>query len=235
MIIFCFLTYNDIIPLKDWNLFFKNIPNDLYQVWIHPKSNVHKDLYEFPIHVVQNKVITIHKSHISIVKAILQLFKEAIEHKNEGKLIFCSQNCIPLYDFNFYHKFVNDLNKSVISSIDFNCKNRYIQLNNELKKYISYLGFVKQQPNMILVYDDVKLLVEKNLTMHFKDMICPDEHYFINVLLYIFKRNIIKSQTHFCNYDLHKTQALKFYNPGNELKNLIKKMGFLFMRKVYYT
>ena len=37
------------------------------------------------------------------------------------------------------------------------------------------------------------------------------------------------------NYDLHKTQALEFYNPGNELKNLIKNMGFLFMRKVYYT
>ena len=88
---------------------------------------------------------------------------------------------------------------------------------------------------MILTYNDVKLLVDNDLTLYFKNMTCPDEHYFINVLLYIFKINIIKSQTHFCNYDLHKTQALDFYNPNTELKNGIKKMGFLFMRKVYYT
>ena len=229
------MTYNDIIPLKDWNSFFKNINTDLYQVWIHPKSFIHKHLYEFPIHVVQNKVITINKSHISIVKAMLQLFKEAIEHKNECKIIFCSQNCIPLYDFNFYHKFVNDLDKSIVSFINYNCKDRYIQLNSELKKYISYAGFGKQQPNMILNYDDAKLLVKNDLTLYFKHMTCPDEHYFINVLLYIFKRNIIKSQTHFCNYDLHKTQALEFNNPSDELKKIIKNMGFLFMRKVYYT
>jgi hypothetical protein len=235
MIIFCFLTYNDIIPLKDWNSFFKHIPYDLYQVWIHPKFDVHQDLYEFPIHIVQNKIKTVNKSHISIVKAMLQLFKEAIEHKNEGKLIFCSQNCIPLYDFEFYINFLSNLDKSIVSFINYNCKNRYIQLNSELKKYISYAGFGKQQPNMILNYDDAKLLVEKDLTNYFKHMICADEHYFINVLLYIFKRNIIKSQTHFCNYDLHKTQALEFNNPSDELKNVIKNMGFLFMRKVYYT
>ena len=171
MIIFCFLTYNDIIPLKDWNYFFKNINTDLYEVWIHPKLTVNKNLYEFPIHIIQNKVKTINKSDISIVRASLQLFKEAIENKNNGNIIFCTQNCIPLYDFTFYDKFVNKLNKSVVSFIDSNCKNRYIQLNNQLKKYISYNEFVKQQPNMILIYDDAKLLIEKDLTVYFKDMI----------------------------------------------------------------
>ena len=238
MIIFCFLTYNDIIPIKDWNLFFNGIDPLTYQVWIHPKTSINKNLYEFPINVVKNKINTISKSDISIVKATLQLFKEALLNVNKDNkpiFIFCSQNCIPLYNFDFYDTFTKNINKSIISCINLNCKERYFQLNIRLKKFISYYQFVKQQPNMILIYDDVKLLVENDMTSYFKSMICADEHYFINILLYILKRNILKSQTHFCNYDLKKTQALEFYNPSNELKNSIKKNGFLFMRKVFYT
>jgi hypothetical protein len=63
-------------------------------------------------------------------------------------------------------------------------------------------------------------------------MICPDEHYFINILLYVLKKDIIKQQTHFCNYDLQKTQALEFKNIGYNFINNIRNMGFLFMRKV---
>jgi hypothetical protein len=241
MIIFCFLTYNDIKPIHDWNLFFDGVDQSNYQVWIHPKTSINKNLYKFPVNIVQNKVITINKSHISIVKATLQLFKESIlsinleDNKKKPVFIFCSQNCIPLNDFNFYNTFTSDLNKSIVSYIDLNCKERYFQMSNTLKRYISYNQFVKQQPNMILIYDDVKLLIDNDMTIHFKSMICGDEHYFINILLYILKRNIIKSQTHFCNYDLKKTQAIEFYNPSNNLKNSIKKMGFLFMRKVFYT
>ena len=85
---------------------------------------------------------------------------------------------------------------------------------------------------MILVKDDVYDLIKNDLTNHFRHMICPDEHYFINVLLFIFKKNIIKQQTHFCNYDISKTQALEFKNININLINNIKNMGFLFMRKV---
>ena len=85
---------------------------------------------------------------------------------------------------------------------------------------------------MILVKDDVYDLIKNDLTNHFSYMTCPDEHYFINVLLFILKKDIIKQQTHFCNYDLSRTQALEFKNININLINKIKDMGFLFMRKI---
>ena len=231
MIVFCFLTYNDIIPLNYWNNFFKNIDKSKYQVWIHPKNDVVKEKYDFEINIVQNKINTISKSHISIVEATLQLFKES--YSNNGDFyIFCSQNCIPLYNFEFFENFTKNLNKSIISCIHFNRKDRYNSLNHELKKIITYNQFVKQQPNMILTKKDVKLLIDNNFIYYFKNIQCPDEHYFINVFLFFLKINIIKSQSHFCNYDLNKTQALVF-NPTPKLINFIKDKGFLFMRKVY--
>jgi hypothetical protein len=39
-------------------------------------------------------------------------------------------------------------------------------------------------------------------------------------------------QTTFCNPDLNKTQALEFNNIDNIFLNKIRKLGFLFMRKV---
>lgn len=239
MIAFCFLTYNNIIPIKIWNNFFNNIDIHKYIVYIHPKNKINQNIYQFPINVIQNKVNTKSKSDISIVKATLQLLKEAYnnnieEEKNKeiSHYIFLTQNCAPLYNFNTLEKIIQCSNKSIISFIDNNLKDRYFSIDKTLHKYISYKQFVKQQPNMILVKDDVKDLINNDLTPYFKNMICPDEHYFINILLYVFKKNIIKQQTHFCNYDLQKTQALEFKNIGLDFINNIKNRGFLFIRKV---
>ena len=237
MIIFCFLTYNDIIPIKYWNIFFDNIDTSKYEVWIHPKYNADHSIYKFPINIVKNKINTIHKSDISIVKATLQMFKEAYDQTIDQRIngdvfIFCSQNCIPLYTFDFYEKFTNNLNKSIISFIDFNLKDRYNKIGDKIKEYITYQQFIKQQPNMILIRDDIKSLINNDLTVYFKDIQCPDEHYFINMLLYVLKKDVIKSQTHFCNFDSTKTQALTFTNITDDLIDNIKNKGYLFMRKV---
>ena len=92
--------------------------------------------------------------------------------------------------------------------------------------------FVKQQPNMILVKDDVELLLKYNFIEHFKNMQCPDEHYFINMILNIYKRDIIKKQIHFCNPDFQKTQSLEYNNIYLNFINKIRNYGFLFIRKV---
>lgn len=232
MIIFCFLTYNDIIPIKYWNDFFKNISTDKYQVWIHPKYFIDQNIYNFPVNIVKNKIKTDDKSGISIVRASIQLFKESIQNNYGKNIIFCSQNCIPLYDFNTYLNLLNKLDKSIISSKHFS-KNRYRHIHYDLKKYITEDNFVKQQPNMILIREDVELLIENDYTFYFENIQCPDEHYFINILQFVLKKEVIKSQTHFCNFDLNKTQALNFKNPGNNMVNYLKNKGFLFMRKVF--
>ncbi len=117
---------------------------------------------------------------------------------------------MPIYDFNTIYKTVILFDKSVIGKKDNNKKERYFQLNNYLKQYISYKQFTKQQPNMVLIKDDVRKIITNNFTNHFSNMICPDEHYFINILLYLLDSKIIFNQIVFCNYNLNATQGLDF-------------------------
>jgi hypothetical protein len=233
-ITFCFLTYDIIIRYDIWNKFFENIDNSKYIVFIHPKFIKDFSLYyTFPYNIVKNRVVTTGKDNITIVKATLQLLKESYYHKdNISHFIFLSQSCVPLYSFDKLYNVITNFKLSVISHIINNKKERYHQLSKLIKKYITYNEFIKQQPNMILIQNDVQLLINNDLTYNYNNMICPDEHYFINNLLYIFKRNILKQQTHFCNNKLDRTQALEFKNVNNTFIVKIRNYGFLFMRKL---
>lgn len=231
-IAFCFLTYDKIIRYDIWNTFFENIDTNKYIVMIHPKKNEKFNMYSFPHFIIKNKIITTSKDNINIVRATLQLLKETHEIGNISHYIFLSQSCIPLYSFDTLYNIIIRLNKSLISCIQYNRKERYLQLSNFMKNSFSFHSFIKQQPNMILINNDVKFLINYDYTNHFSKMTCPDEHYFVNILLHIFKKNIIKQQTHFCNYNLDHTQALEFYNIDQKFILSLRKLGFLFIRKV---
>jgi hypothetical protein len=239
-ICFCFLTYYGLERVDIWNNFFKDIDTNLYKVYIHPKyQNFSIDKYLFPINIVQNRVETNGKTNISIVNATIRLLENAYNDSNKNDnnqelthYIFLSQSCMPIYDFNTIYKTVILFNKSVIGKKDNNKKERYYQLNVNLKKYISYTQFTKQQPNMILIKDDVRKIITNNFTNYFSNMICPDEHYFINILLYLLDSKIIFNQIVFCNYNLNATQGLNFNYVDEKLIKGIRNMGFLFIRKV---
>ena len=231
---FCFLVYDSIIRYDIWNTFFKNIDEDKYTVFIHPKNISSKmERADFKYNIVKNRINTKSKDHISIVEATLILLEEASAYdENISHFIFLSQSCIPIYNFNILYDIITKFPYSVISYIDNNKKERYNQLSNTVKRYFDISKFIKQQPNMILTKEDVIILLNNNLTAHFNNMQCPDEHYFINVLLNIFKRHVIRKQINFCNNDMHKTQALEFNYVDTIFINNIRKHGFLFMRKV---
>lgn len=230
-IAFCFLTYNKIVRFDIWNEFFKNIDNNKYIVYIHPKNQYRIENYTFPYTIVKNRVYTTSKDNISIVKATLRLLREAYSPENTH-YIFLSQSCIPIYSFNFLYNFLSNIKNSIISCILKNKMERYNDISIYLKKYISYEHFFKQQPNMILIREDVELLLKNDYTDHFKNMQCPDEHYFINILLNLYNKKILKNQTHFCNYHLNRTQALEYKNIDEKFIKMIRNYGFLFMRKV---
>jgi hypothetical protein len=229
---FCFLTYNDIIRFDIWNNFFKDIIKEKYVVYIHPKENI-LNKYDFDFNIVKNRVKTISKYDIAIVHATIALLKDAFQDDLEiTHFIFLTQNCIPLYNFNQLWNILENCNKSLLSMIYGNKIERYDKIDNRIKKYISKSNFLKQQPNMILIRNDVEKLLKNDFTPYFKNIECPDEHYFINVLIWLLKSNITKWQTHFCNNDFSRTQALEFNIINKEFINRIKKHGFLFMRKV---
>jgi hypothetical protein len=240
-IAFCFLTYDSIIRYDIWNKFFHTIDQSKYVVYIHPKIIKNNEInnkssYTFPYTYVKNRIYTKAKYDISIVQATLRLLEECyLSDSNITHFIFLSQSCIPLYSFNKLYNVITLFPHSVISCIYRNKINRYNNLDYEIKKKLSILYFVKQQPNMILIREDVEDLIKYNYTPFFKNMECPDEHYFINILLYILKKKIIKKATHFCNHDLNKTQALEFKNVDHLFINKIRNLGFLFMRKLSYN
>jgi hypothetical protein len=232
-ICFCFLTYYGLERVDIWNNFFKDVDTNLYKVYIHPKyPNFLIDKYLFPINIVQNRVETTNKTNISIVNATIRLLENAYNDEELTHYIFLSQSCMPIYDFNTIFKTVILFDKSVIGKKDNNKKERYYQLNMNLKKYISYAQFTKQQPNMVLIKDDVRKIITNNFTNYFSNMICPDEHYFINILLYLLDSKIIFNQIVFCNYNLNATQGLDFNYVNENLIKSIRNMGFLFIRKI---
>ena len=233
-IAFCFLTYDNLIRPDIWNIFFEKINESLYSVFIHPKhSRLSFNNLNFKHNIVKDVVITKGKYDISIVRATLRLLQEAYNSDKEiTHFIFLTQSCIPLYNFNILYNIITKFPFSVISNIDSNRKERYSELSNIMKKYILFNNFTKQQPNMILIREDVQYFIMNNYTDHFRSMTCPDEHYFINVLKYVFKKKVIQRQINFCNTDLRRTQALEFINIDDKFINSIRSMGFLFMRKV---
>ena len=232
-IAFCFLTYDEIIRYDVWNIFFENIDEKLYNVFIHPKNIQQFNNYTFKYNIVKNRVSTKRKDDINIVKATLRLLEETYNNDiTITHFIFLTQSCIPLYSFEILYKIITQFPLSVISYIDNNKKERYYQLSSIMKKYIHPINFVKQQPNMILTKDDVKLLINNNLTEHFRYMQCPDEHYFVNILPNILQKKFIRKQIHFCNHDLQKTQALEYNIINKQFIDNMRKYGFLFMRKV---
>ena len=231
---FCFLTYCDLVRFDIWNKFFSNCDKDKYCVYIHPKE-VFLDYskYNFNLNIISNRVNTVSKYDIGIVKATISMIKEAYDNDSEiTHFIFLTQSCIPLYNFNELWNILSNCNKSLLSIIRGNKIERYDKIHNLMKKYISRNNFLKQQPNMVLVKEDVNKLIKYDFTSYFINMECPDEHYFVNVLVWILKCNVKKWQTHFCNNDFSRTQSLEFKVINQEFINRIKKYGFLFMRKV---
>lgn len=233
-IAYCFLVYDIIVPYSIWNDYFKNVSSDTYNVFIHAKYvSKSKHLpYTFNYEEIQNPIQTIHKSHISIVNATLWLWERALQDKNISHIVFLSQNCVPLYSFDILNYFIGSLSYSVISCIQGNKKERHHQLHPSMQRKIPYRFFVKQQPNMILTRQDADRFVKYPFMQYFASMECPDEHYFINIMIHVFQQKFFLRQTHYCNPDIKKTQAIVFDSLTDTFLQRIRSNGFLFLRKV---
>ena len=234
-IAFCFLTYDVIIRDDIWNTFFDGVDPYKYSVFIHSKNKVKSDkiLYIFEYHNIKYPIATKSKTDISIVKATLQLLKEAyITDPKITHFIFLTQSCIPLYNFDTLYKKITEKKLSIISCIQKNKVDRYNALHPNMKKYIHPNLFFKQQPNMMLIREDVMRFLNEDYTEYFRELECSDEHYFVNIIINLFKTRFIMKQMTFCNPDLSRTQALEFNNITDDFLNKVRDLGFLFMRKI---
>src|SRR5215469_6735845 len=96
---FCFLTRGDLLQEKTWQAFFARASCQNYNLYCHPKEPA---LVTGPVlrnRIIKNLVPTQYL-HVSIVKAILNLFIEAYRDdlKNEYFLLI-SESTIPIVPF----------------------------------------------------------------------------------------------------------------------------------------
>ena len=106
-IAFCFLIYDVINHEELWNIFFKNVDQNKYTIYIHYKSN--KQLKYFEKYKLTNCIETKYEDQ-TIPLAYNILFRKAFEDINNYKFNMLSGSCIPLKSFDYiYNKLSNDI------------------------------------------------------------------------------------------------------------------------------
>jgi hypothetical protein len=226
----CFLTYNNLSQPKLW----KNFINSKYNIYIHNKD---KFTGVFEQYCIKNKVET-KWGDISLIKATLNLFKEAFQTEENEYFVLLSDKCIPLYGADEIYNKVKNLDNNLIAAtgIDPPARGRYKFLAD--KTFFNENTFMKQHQWMVLKRDTVKFFIENDYTHIFGDnSIVSDEHYFINIINK-FNISFINKMITYVNWneksDLTKYNKLpKTYSKlTNENIENILKSGTLFMRKV---
>ena len=231
-IAFLFLTRKNHNSELCWNIFFKNIENKLYSIYCHPKNTPDQDFLKK--NLVSN-IIPTKWADISLVRATLILLSNAYKDLDNTHFILLSESCIPIVSFNYLYKSLSKNNNSCIHFKHLSNKlNRYQQLMYNIKNKLSFEHFYCQHQWMLLIRDDVKFFISRDLTSYFSKIPVSDEHYFISlIVLYKKNKNIINKKITYCNWENNISMHPKIYNylTPKQLFQL-QNDGFYFMRKI---
>jgi hypothetical protein len=131
-IAFLFLTIKDVNFPKIWDEYFFGNENK-FSIYIHPKYpnevTWHKEF------IIKNLVVT---EWGLIVKAYIELLKEAIKDKQNYKFIFLSESCIPIQSFNNLYKVSTSDNLSWIKLMPISKYEYNVRLNKSDSKFIKH-------------------------------------------------------------------------------------------------
>jgi len=235
-IAFCFLSYGNVNQSNIWKHFFIN--NSEYNIYIHNKNPITDDFKKYSI----PNIINTKWGDISLVKATIELLKEAYKCEDNHYFILLSDSCIPLHDFNYIYDKIINYNCSIINEFENTeeyIKNKYDQMNDKLKYKLE--NFKKQHQWILLKRDLVEWYINNIYFDDFKNINTPDEYYFINLFnrFNLSKKYKLKSQPlTFVNWNElsnnPKYRILpKTYDYLSEMEyNLITKNNYLFLRKI---
>lgn len=162
---FLFLTLGDIHPV--WKKWFPHY----YNVYIHNKYNLREP--EFAKKCI--KTIITEWGHISIVKAMILLLKEAFKDTYITHFVFLSGNCVPLYDYIYT---CDNICKLKTSTFDF--FQEKVRVNNLDDTFFKLT--LRHSQWCILNRYDAEFLINNDYTKHFNKVSIPDELYFGTIL-----------------------------------------------------
>jgi len=173
---FCFLIYDIINHEEIWNIFFKNVDTNKYDIYIHYKFD--KPLKYFEKYKLNNCIETKY-SDVSLVKAQNLLFKTALNNDNTN-FILISNSCIPFKSFEYIYDNLNPEYSYFNITPQTQC---FPRCNNTLnfidKKYIQ-----KASQWCILNRKHVELMLNTNDYINWFNKSVPDEHCYITNIFY---------------------------------------------------
>jgi hypothetical protein len=232
---FLFLTIDDLNQHNLWERFFKGADSNLFSVYVHPK---------FPDRVTQSlllghltaHVVDTYWAHISQIKALNHLLEEALSDDENAKFIYCSESCIPLYDFASIYKAIMADDKGFI---------HHYPRDQERWKYIKDPAYIEKESFLkmcaqgwVFNRELARSAVQNDHTELFEKMKCPTEHYYINLFQHLkldLEGLVHNRRLTFFNWDesTHGGQHPKTYEDVTEEDiNRARQDGFLFFRKV---
>ena len=180
----CFLIYDKINHEELWYNWLKNINKKKYKIYIHYKNDT--KLKYFEEYKLDNCIETKY-CHVSIIHAHNILFRQAY---NQGcsKIISLSQACIPLKSFDYVYTFLTK-NDYCHFNIVPNQKGVFPRCNNAINYYNK--ADIQKTSNWFILNKKIALILfSKNIheiNNAWKDIYCPEEHYFISE---IFKKKL---------------------------------------------
>lgn len=175
-IAFCFLIYDEFNHEDIWNLFFKNISHDKYNIYIHYKNN--KPLEYFEKYKLDNCIDTKYED-FTIPLAYNLLFKEAFEKDTDNwKFCIISNSCIPLKSFNHIYNKLSTDDKAYFNICD--SSHCYPNCNPLLEFYDK--KYISKSHNWFILNRELvqKICIECNheLPKYYKDIYAPAEYFY---------------------------------------------------------
>jgi len=240
-IAFLFLTRGEVNNVKVWERYFQDVDSSKYRIVIHSKNPT---TLTSPMWTSKNstilKPIPTAWGTISLVKATVYLLQTAISDSSVTKFILLSEFCLPTTNFNnIYNTLISETTRSRINWTVGKNMDRY----SIIKSYLNMPGhnWAKQSQWMCLDRKHVSTLLSpiytNILNQQLKDyMYCPapDEHFFINMFLYIVRINsneIINHPITFVDWSNKSKHPVAFNTIVKDVIEMCRKNKIFFARK----
>lgn len=186
MIGFCFLTFDDIERTDIWNEYFKNVSTSEFEIFVNPKnSNLINYNYLFKNKVIPFPYTNTEWGTFSLLIAQDRLLREAFKNDKIHHFVILSHNTIPVKKFKKFRKFLHD-KESVFSYGITNNNDHLVRYENIKNPRFSKNQLFCQDQWCILSRKDVEILLNgfEEMKDVFGGMFIPDEHVYINYLIY---------------------------------------------------
>jgi hypothetical protein len=221
---FCFLIYDSIIHEELWNIFFKDVDSNKYNIYIHYKFN--KPLTYFENYKL-NHCIHTNYADVTLIHAHNILFKKAYE---DGcyKIISLSQSCIPFKSFDYIYDF---LTRDGYGHFNIMPQSQCFPRCNKLLNYYD-ISVIQKSYNWFILNREICERVingdKERINHEYESIYAPEEHYFITCIFnnnlqdqIITTPNVANDATTFTNwegmdYKYPSNYGLKIYDSITE-------------------